>query len=62
MRTEHDAPNYVYVHMGDWMRYLAQIGATDKELKRLFKKGADASLMDLSVIEQAHTRMVKEDA
>ena len=62
MRVEHDAPNYVYVHMGDWMRYLAQMGATDKELRRMFKKGGDASLTDIAAIECAHTRIVKGDA
>ena len=61
MRVEHDAPNYVYVHMGDWMRYLAHMGATDKELKRMFKKGGNASLTDIATIEHAHTRLVKED-
>lgn len=60
MRTEHDRPNLVYVHMGDWVRYLAQIGASDKELRKLFKKGGDATLTDVATIEAEHTRY-KED-
>lgn len=61
MIEQHDMPNLVYVHMGQWIAHLAQMGATKGELKSLFAKGGKASLLDLATIERAHTRYKEEE-
>ena len=60
MIVEHDRPNTVYQLMGQQVYRLASMGATEKELAKLFKKGGNASLMDLARIEHDHTHYVRE--
>lgn len=52
---EYDKPNVVYRMVGKYIAMFADIGATDKELKQLFKKGPDTTLLDLAKLEEAHT-------
>lgn len=61
MRVRHDNPNIVFRLMGSQIYNLANIGATDKELRRLFRKGPDATLMDVARIEAAHTHYDHSD-
>lgn len=51
---KYDKPNVPYRLLGSYIAKLADIGATDKELKKLFRKGGNATLLDIAKIECAH--------
>lgn len=61
MSIRYDTPNVPYRLLGTYIARLADIGATDKELKQLFKKGGNATLLDIAKIECAHTHQVADD-
>lgn len=58
--TRYDNPNVAYSLMGQFIQHLANMGATDKELRKLFKKGSNATLLDIATIEVAHTHYEEE--
>ena len=60
MKIEYDHPNLTYELVGNYIYQLANIGATDKELKKLFSKGGDATLKDIAKIRCKHTHYLKE--
>ena len=61
MIVRHDNPNIVFRLMGSQIYNLANIGATENELRRLFRKGADVTIRDISEIECAHTHYDRSD-
>lgn len=60
MKVRYDTPNVLYTLIGRHLTALAEMGATDKELKQFFKKGGNATLMDFAKIECAHTHYIQE--
>lgn len=44
-------PNREYRLMGEIISRLASMGATEKELKRVFKKGGNLSILDIAKAE-----------
>ena len=56
-----DKPNLVYRLLGGYIYKLADIGATDEELKLLFSKGESATLEDIAQIEAVHTHFKQVD-
>lgn len=56
----HDKPNTTYRLLGETIYKLANMGATDKELKILFIKGERATLFDIAKIEAKHTHWKDE--
>lgn len=61
MKTKHDEPNVLMSLMTVQLNRLASMGATDKELNRIWKKGGDATLMDIAAVECRHTRYEEEE-
>lgn len=61
MKIRYDNPNVLYRLIGRHVTTLAEMGATDNELKQFFKKGGDATFMDFAKIECAHTHYIQEN-
>ena len=61
MKVRHDEPNVLMSLMTVQLNRLASMGATDKELNRIWKKGGDATLMDIAEVECRHTRYEEEE-
>lgn len=57
----HDKPNTTYRLLGETIYKLANMGATDKELKVLFIKGAKATIFDIAKIEARHTHYKEQE-
>lgn len=61
MKTKHDEPNVLMALMTVQLNRLASMGATNKELNRIWKKGGDATLLDIAEVECRHTRYEEDE-
>lgn len=62
MQVSHDLPNEVYRILANQIYILADHGATEEELQKLFSKGGRVTLKDIAKIDAKHTRYVDETA